>query len=68
MNQPVSPVAGSGLHKRFVEDMTVRGFTSKTRHDYIRIVAGFAAFLRHSPKIFAGSRFISRSLGCMRRR
>ena len=29
--------------------MTVRGFTDKTRNDYIRIVAGFAAFLERSP-------------------
>ena len=29
--------------------MTVRGFTEKTRRYYIRIVAGFAAFLGRSP-------------------
>jgi site-specific recombinase XerD len=29
--------------------MTVRGFIDKTRHDYIRTVAGFAAFLERSP-------------------
>ena len=29
--------------------MTVRGFTGKTRHDYVRTVAGFAAFLERSP-------------------
>jgi hypothetical protein len=49
MNQPVSPAAGSALRQRFVEDMTVRGFSEKTRRYYIRIVAGFAAFLGCSP-------------------
>jgi site-specific recombinase XerD len=29
--------------------MTVRGFTDKTRKDYLRTVAGFAAFLGRSP-------------------
>ena len=41
--------AGGGLRERFIADMTVRGFTDKTRNDYIRIVAGFAAFLERSP-------------------
>ena len=41
--------AGSSLRERFIADMTVRGFTDKTRNDYIRTVAGFAAFLEHSP-------------------
>jgi hypothetical protein len=49
MNKPVSPDAGSALRQRFVEDMTVRGFSEKTRRHYIRIVAGFAAFLGRSP-------------------
>ena len=49
MNKPISPVAVSVLHQRFIEDMTVRGFTEKTRRSYIRIVAGFAAFLGRSP-------------------
>src|ERR1019366_6793838 len=49
MNKPISPAAGSGLRQRFVEDMTVRGFSEKTRRYYIRIVAGFAAFLGRSP-------------------
>ena len=44
------PATASGsLRERFVADMTVRGFTDKTRKDYLRIVAGFAAFLGHSP-------------------
>jgi hypothetical protein len=37
MNKPFSPAAGSTLRQRFVEDMTVRGFTEKTRRYYIRI-------------------------------
>jgi integrase/recombinase XerD len=49
MNKPILPAAGSGLRQRFIEDMTVRGFSEKTRHSYIRIVAGFATFLGRSP-------------------
>jgi len=46
----LSPVpASSGLRQRLVEDMTVRGFSEKTCRYYIRIVAGFAAFLGRSP-------------------
>ena len=45
----LSPTTAGTLRERFVEDMTVRGFTDKTRHDYIRTVAGFAAFLERSP-------------------
>ena len=44
------PTAATGtLRERFVADMTVRGFTAKTQHDYLRTVAGFAAFLERSP-------------------
>ena len=44
------PATASGsLRERFIADMTVRGFTDKTRNDYIRTVAGFAAFLERSP-------------------
>jgi integrase/recombinase XerD len=49
MNKPLSPAAGGGLRQRFIEDMTVRGFTEKTRRSYIRIVSGFATFLGRSP-------------------
>ena len=49
MNKPLSPVVVSGLRQRFIEDMTVRGFTEKTRRSYIRIVSGFAVFLGRSP-------------------
>jgi site-specific recombinase XerD len=41
--------SGGSLRERFVTDMTVRGFTDKTRKDYLRTVAGFAAFLGRSP-------------------
>jgi integrase len=42
--QPISP-----LRARMIEDMTVRGFAEKTRHDYIRQVQAFAAFLGRRP-------------------
>jgi integrase/recombinase XerD len=48
MNQ-LSPVPASGRRHRLVEDMTVRGFSDKTRKYYICIVSGFAAFLGRSP-------------------
>ncbi len=41
--------AGGSLRERLIEDMTVRGFTDKTRKDYVRTVAGFADFLERSP-------------------
>ena len=43
-DRPVSP-----LRARMIEDMTVRGFTEKTRHDYVRHVQAFAAFIGRSP-------------------
>ena len=49
MDEPISRSAGTGLRQRLIEDMSVRGFTAKTRHDYIRSVVGFAAFLGRSP-------------------
>jgi integrase/recombinase XerD len=39
----------SALRERMIEDMTVRGFTEKTRHDYVRCVRMFAAFIGRSP-------------------
>ena len=42
--QPISP-----LRARMIEDMTVRGFAEKTRHDYVRQVHAFAAFLGRRP-------------------
>jgi site-specific recombinase XerD len=37
------------LRQRMIEDMSVRGFSAKTQHDYQRIVSRFAAFLGRSP-------------------
>src|ERR1700752_2996646 len=42
--QPVS-----ALRARMIEDMSVRGFSEKTRNDYIRNVRAFAAFVGRSP-------------------
>src|ERR1700752_201371 len=42
--RPVSP-----LRARMIEDMMVRGFSEKTRNDYIRNVRAFAAFVGRSP-------------------
>ena len=42
--QPISP-----LRARMIEDMTVRGFSEKTRHDYVRKVRAFTAFIGRSP-------------------
>ena len=49
MNKPFTPA--TGLRQRMIEDMNVRGFSSKTQHDYLRIVERFAAFLGHSPDL-----------------
>jgi integrase/recombinase XerD len=49
MNKPFSVPARPGLRRRMIEDMNVRGFSAKTQHDYLRIVARFAAFLGCSP-------------------
>src|ERR1700739_1213388 len=39
----------SALRARMSEDMKVRGFSEKTRNDYIRNVRAFAAFVGRSP-------------------
>src|SRR5260370_809840 len=39
----------SVLRARMIEDMRVRGFTEKTRNDYIRNVRACAAFIGRSP-------------------
>jgi len=39
----------SALRARMIEDMSVRGFSEKTRNDYIRNVRAFAAFINRSP-------------------
>ena len=49
MNQPLSMPARRDLRQRMIEDMSVRGFSAKTQHDYQRIVSRFAAFLGRSP-------------------
>ena len=43
-HQPVS-----ALRARMIEDMKVRGFSQKTRNEYIRNVRAFAAFIGRSP-------------------
>jgi hypothetical protein len=40
---------GRALRARMIEDMNVRGFSEKTRNDYIRNVRAFAAFVGRSP-------------------
>jgi integrase/recombinase XerD len=42
-------VEASPLRRRMIEDMSVRKFSAKTRHDYIRCVENFAKFLGRSP-------------------
>ena len=37
------------LRARMIEDMNVRGFSEKTRNDYVRNVRALAAFLARSP-------------------
>jgi integrase/recombinase XerD len=39
----------SALRARMIEDMHLRGFSEKTRNDYIRNVRAFAAFVGRSP-------------------
>src|ERR1700745_4130715 len=39
----------SALRARMIEDMRVRGFSEKTRNDYIRDVRAFAVFIGRSP-------------------
>jgi hypothetical protein len=43
-SQPISP-----LRARMIEDMTVRGFTEKTRQDYVRHVQAFVVFIGRLP-------------------
>ena len=44
----------SPLRRRMIEDMSVRRFGDKTRHDYIRSVENFAKFLGRSPDTATG--------------
>src|SRR3546814_7314212 len=39
----------SPLRRRFIEDMTVRGFTPATQRGYLRAVADFTAFFGRPP-------------------
>jgi site-specific recombinase XerD len=45
---PLHP-SSSALRQRMIEYMSVRGFSEKTRHDYVRQVRAFAAFIGRSP-------------------
>jgi integrase/recombinase XerD len=49
MTSHPSPRPVSALRARMIEDMTVRGFTEETRHDYVRRVRAFAAFICRPP-------------------
>ena len=49
MTSTKSAEAISPLRHRMIEDMSVRKFSDKTRHDYIRCVESFAKFLGRSP-------------------
>src|SRR3974390_3872996 len=44
----------SDLRRRMIADMTVRSFSEKTQHDYIRHVETFARFLGRSPDSASG--------------
>src|ERR1700741_1609152 len=44
----------SALRARMIEDMAVRGFTLKTRNDYVRNARAFAAFIGRSPDTATG--------------
>ena len=47
-----SPI--SDLRRRMIADMTIRTFSDKTQHDYIRHVENFAKFLGRSPDTATG--------------
>src|SRR5690349_2502957 len=44
----------SDLRRRMIADMTVRGFSDKTQHGYIRQIETFARFLGRSPDTASG--------------
>src|ERR1700676_3320090 len=54
MTSTKSAEAVSPLRRRMIEDMSVRKFGDKTRHDYIRHVESFAKFLGRSPDSATG--------------
>src|SRR5882724_1300376 len=49
MTSASSPRPVSALRARMIVYMSVRGFTEKTRSDYVRNVRAFAAFIRRPP-------------------
>ena len=49
---PDKPV--SDLRRRMLADMTIRSFSDKTRHDYVRHVEALAVFLGRSPDTATG--------------
>src|SRR5882762_7694387 len=44
----------SDLRRRLIADMTIRTFSDKTRHDYIRQIEAFARFIGRSPDTATG--------------
>ena len=44
----------SDLRRRMIADMTVRSFSDKTQHDYVRQIETFARFLGRSPDTASG--------------
>ena len=44
----------SDLRRRMIADMTVRSFSDRTQHDYIRHIETFAGFLGRSPDTASG--------------
>ena len=44
----------SDLRRRMIADMTVRSFSDKTQHEYIRQIETFARFLGRSPDSASG--------------
>src|SRR5260370_3690652 len=54
MTSTKSVEAVSPLRRRMIEDMSVRRFSAKTRHDYIRHVESFAKFVGRSPDTATG--------------
>ena len=40
----------SPLRQRMIDDMAIRKFAAKTRHDYVQRVKDFASFLGRSPR------------------
>ena len=44
----------SDLRRRMLADMTVRSFSDKTQHDYIRHIESFARFVGRSPDTASG--------------